>query len=216
MRFNLLEISFIVLLACCFTQCGDIATQNKLKGQILFEEGKFAEAAEELTRSMRKEGPGYFKSYYRGLANFKLLKQKAAIADFKEAIRFDPDHPSAYYSLGYTHHALMQDEEAMKYYNQAIERLDLNQLPDDLKTVAAKSYFNRGILYGGFKEFQKAIEDFTTSIEIDPSFGDSYYRRGVFRLVLSQGQKGCDDINIGLQKGSPDHYNTGKECIGKT
>ncbi|MEM8910081.1 MAG: tetratricopeptide repeat protein, partial [Bacteroidota bacterium] len=185
------------------------------KGQELFEAGQFAEAAEELTRSIRKDGPTYWKHYYRGLAHFKLRKNNAAIVDFKQAIRLDTEHPSAYFSLGYTYHALKSDNEALKNYNLAIAKVDIYALTDETRTVAAKSYFNRGILYGGFKQFQDAINDFSTSIQIDGSFGDSYYRRGVFRLVLSQGQQGCDDILVGLQKGSADHYNMGQECQQK-
>ncbi|MEM9822766.1 MAG: tetratricopeptide repeat protein [Bacteroidota bacterium] len=210
---NLLKISVLFTLVLGFTQCAEKAPiEGHEKGQQLFEAGKLNEAYDELSKAMRTGGPSYFKSYYRGLVNFKMRKNQAAIADFNQAIQLDPEHPGAYFSLGYTYHAIRADDQAMDYYNQAIERLDLEQLKEEFRVVAAKSYFNRGILFGGQKKFNEAILDYTKSIEIDPNFGDSYYRRGVFRLVLSEGQQGCDDVLIGMQKGSADHYQVGKEC----
>ena len=212
MSFKCLIISCLGVFVLFCAGCAEKAVEGHEKGQKLFEAGKFIEAYDELSNAMRTGGPSFMKSYYRGLTNFKLKKNQAAIADLKKAIELDPSHPGAYFSLGYTYHALREDDQALNYYNQAIENLNLEQLDEQFKVVAAKTYFNRGIIQGGFKNFQEAIDDYTKSIQIDPDFGDSYYRRGVFRLVLSQGQQGCDDILLGLQKGSGDPYAVGKEC----
>lgn len=39
----------------------------------------------------------------------------------------------------------------------------------------------------------EAIEDYTRAIELNPSFGEAYYNRGLIQIYLKDTRKGCLD-----------------------
>ena len=53
-------------------------------------------------------------------------------------------------------------------------------------------YYNRGLDYYDAGEFQKAIDDFTSAIKIDPDFGNAFLNRGIANYLL--GIDGCSDL----------------------
>lgn len=41
----------------------------------------------------------------------------------------------------------------------------------------------------------EAIEDYTRAIELNPSFGEAYYNRGLIQIYLKDTRKGCLDMS---------------------
>ena len=42
----------------------------------------------------------------------------------------------------------------------------------------AEAYYNRGIAYGDKGEYDKAIEDYSKAIELNPEYAEAYNNRG--------------------------------------
>ncbi len=48
-----------------------------------------------------------------------------------------------------------------------------------MATDTAESYFNEGITWHNLKEYDKAIENYTSTIQLDPNNKLAYYNRGL-------------------------------------
>ena len=130
---------------------------------------------------------------------------KEAIADFTKAIEIDPNLAFSYLNRG---DAYFDEDE----YNQAIadftKAIEIN--PNDANTYNGRwtdlhgdkenydkfiarlycsrgwSYHWRGIAnYNSKRDYDKAIEDFTKAIAINPNYPDSYYMRGMTYKIIA-------------------------------
>ena len=52
----------------------------------------------------------------------------------------------------------------------------------------------------------EAIEDYTRAIELNPSFGEAYYNRGLIQIYLKDTRKGCLDMSKAGELGVADAY----------
>ena len=58
----------------------------------------------------------------------------------------------------------------------------------------AETYYNRGLAHSKNGELDKAIEDYTTAIELKPDYADAYYRRSKAWLHLGEEEKAKSDM----------------------
>jgi tetratricopeptide (TPR) repeat protein len=108
--------------------------------------------------------------YERGMSLYNQSNYDAAIQEFTEAIRIDPNYALAYYNRGNSYRYKNDYDRAIADYTQAI-RLDPNY---------RNAYSNRGFTYNEFKnEYDTAIADFNQAIRIDPNYALAYYNRGL-------------------------------------
>ena len=64
-------------------------------------------------------------------------------------------------------------------------------------------YFNNAKLHVGNNEYQKAIEDLTEAIRIDPKFAKAYYNRAYIYSELGEYQKAIEDYTEVIRTASP-------------
>lgn len=65
----------------------------------------------------------------------------------------------------------------------------------------AVTYFIKGLIHQqGYNNFDKAIEAFTESIEINPNVGDTYWRRGIDYLNKDIYDKAMEDFNEAIAR----------------
>lgn len=95
---------------------------------------------------------------------------------FKKALEVSSDHIPSLYHLGLMEHK-------SKQLTQALESLTkvLNAIGDDRLV-----YESRGIVYQDIKNHKKAIEDFNKGAEIDPTYPEIYYLRGISKVELGK------------------------------
>lgn len=87
-----------------------------------------------------------------------------AIADYTEAIRLDPENPSAYYGRGNAYAELGDYEEAVGDYTESI-RLDPDQ---------PGVYVNRGLVLSYQGRYEEAVADYREALLLNPSYARAY------------------------------------------
>jgi tetratricopeptide (TPR) repeat protein len=75
-------------------------------------------------------------------------------------------------------------------WNDVIEKF-----PQKIPTA----YYSRGIEYGDLGQWDKAIDDYSIAIEIDPKFSDAYSNRGVAYGNLGLWDKAIDDYKRAIE-----------------
>ena len=57
----------------------------------------------------------------------------------------------------------------------------------------ADAYCIRGIAYGQFGQYKRAIDDFNEAIRLKPDDAKAYYNRGITYLLQGNNELGCSD-----------------------
>ena len=63
----------------------------------------------------------------------------------------------------------------------------------------AVTYNNRGVAYHELKQYERAIEDFSKAIELNPNLADGYYNRGFTYHELKQYERAIEDYNKAIE-----------------
>jgi tetratricopeptide (TPR) repeat protein len=139
--------------------------------------------------------------FERGKRNAEIGDINRAIADYTQAIQFDPNDVKAYYSRGIAYHDKKNYDMAIADYTQTI-KLDPNSanayndrgvVYNDMGdyNMAIADYtaalgieldygvlYNRGIAYSNKKDYDRAIADYTQAIKLNPNYANAYHDRG--------------------------------------
>lgn len=94
--------------------------------------------------------------FNNGVSKISIENYKDAIADFTEAIRFNPTYAASYYYRGFSHANLKENREAIADYTQVLQ----------LTPSYAKAFFQRGLVYSSLEQKQEAIADYLQVIQL--------------------------------------------------
>ncbi|MFC1989463.1 tetratricopeptide repeat protein [Chloroflexota bacterium] len=102
-----------------------------------------------------------------------------AIKKHDEAIRLNPHYADRYSVVDY--------KIMLEYYEQAMDDIarvirKIERYPHD-----AEAYYNRGNVYRGLGEWERAIEDYDKAIRLNPEYAEAYLFRG--EVYKEQGKK---------------------------
>uniref|UniRef100_A0A5F8GNR0 Tetratricopeptide repeat domain 6 n=1 Tax=Monodelphis domestica TaxID=13616 RepID=A0A5F8GNR0_MONDO len=162
----------------------------------------------------------------RGLIYTELKMTANALADFREAMHISEDNASLFQAAGICHHRIGEYEEAvcsftrvielnpffvdayvgrgnsyMEYGHEAAER---QAQKDFLKALHFNpAHLNARISFGynlqGKGKFQKAWNQFTICVDIDPGNYQAYEGRGIVCLQMGNNFAAIQDINSALK-----------------
>lgn len=167
---------------------------------------RYVEAIEDCGRAIELGRNPSLKWAYRnrGLAHSRSGDQDRAIEDYSAAIRLDPGYTDAYIGRGWSYarkalnaraiedyttalrlaprHALAYNNRCMVYrkegqYDRAITDCT-RSIELGLGTDLHWSYSNRGWAYLGKRLYRRAIDDYSTAIELKPDYAHAFYGRG--------------------------------------
>ncbi|MEQ8223453.1 MAG: tetratricopeptide repeat protein, partial [Candidatus Eremiobacterota bacterium] len=110
---------------------------------------------------------------------YKKAKYEEAIASYKEALKEQSDSFEIHLSIGKCYSKLGDCEEAIKYYNKAI---DLNG--ENLFTV----YYNKGKAYLALRDYREAIDCFNEALKIKPGNIEAKNRKEEAEKILEKEQ----------------------------
>lgn len=108
------------------------------------------------------------KAYFmKGMA-FKMAKDTAkAVSSFQTAIEQNPKYYEAYIQLGIIF-TIKKNNLALQYFNSALT----------LHPNSVEALYNRGYFLQENGNIDKAIEDYTTILQIDPKYKNAHYNLG--------------------------------------
>lgn len=113
------------------------------------------------------------KSYFIKGFVFKETGDTAkAISSFQTCVEQEPDNYDAYMQLGILNGA-RKNALAVQYYSNALR----------LKPKSIEALYARGLFYQDNLDYNKAIEDYTTILQIDPNYKDAHFNLGYIHLV---------------------------------
>ncbi len=125
----------------------------------------------------------------RGVDKLNRGDYPAALEDFKQALRLNPNFTEAYVC-----------QSIIRYYQGdhlgAIE--DCNQVLR-ISPRNANVYNNRGLNRVALGDYQGAIADFDQALEIEPDHAKAYLNRGYSRLQLQDNWGAIEDFDQALQ-----------------
>ena len=129
-----------------------------------------------------------------------------AVAEFKEAIRLDPEFVEAHYNLGLTYHDQGKFELAVAEHQEAIG------LAPDL----AEAHNGLGMAYYGLGRLDEAIAAYQEAVELDTALSDAHFNLGHAYSDLGQHEQALAAYQ-GAARLAPDdheiHHNIGVAYI---
>jgi tetratricopeptide (TPR) repeat protein len=108
----------------------------------------------------------------RGSMYRRLEKYDLALADFDQALRYDPQSAGAYTGRGNALRHLGRFDEAIAAHSEAIR----------LEPANAMAYSNRGNTFDDKKDYARAIADFDAAIKLEPHYATAFYNRANAKL----------------------------------
>ncbi|XP_072423984.1 uncharacterized protein ttc6 [Chiloscyllium punctatum] len=162
----------------------------------------------------------------RGLLYLKMDDHQNALKDFKAANAEEPENAYIHHAVAICCHKLQYLEDAVNNFSQAL-KLDpffvdayngrgnvymdsahtagIKQAQKDflqalhLNPKCVKARLNLGYNFQVLGKFQKAWNQFTITIDIDPMFHDAYEGRAVINLQMNNTFAAFQDINAALK-----------------
>jgi tetratricopeptide (TPR) repeat protein len=111
------------------------------------------------------QGRGYLQNYD------KEENLQSAITVFKEALAIDPNYALAYTGLGQTYWLKYQESKETQWVQPAREACEHGL---SLDKRLASAHVCLGTIYSGTGEYQKAVAEFATAGETEPTTDDAY------------------------------------------
>jgi protein O-mannosyl-transferase len=137
-------------------------------GQILFEDGKFAEAMTEYKKALQIN-PDYVEAVNSlGLALAGLGRTEEAKTEFEKALRMNPNYVKAHNNLGLVLAGLGRTEEAMAQYREAL-RIDPR---------CAEAHNNLGNVWVNTGRFAEAVAEYREALGINPRYAEAHSNLG--------------------------------------
>ncbi len=143
----------------------------------------------------------------RGSEKDKAKDHQGAIDDFTRAIVLKPDYTHAFYNRGTSKKSLAEKQKDTVLLRSAIKDFD-KALKLDENLVEA--YHNRGLAYEHFSDYGKteqirrafllkALDDYNTTISINPTYQNSLVNRGVIKGKLNFLDSAILDFNKAIE-----------------
>lgn len=144
----------------------------------------------------------------RGTAYSMLKNYKAAIEDFDEIIKSNPESIIAFMSRGaarFENSKTMDDQRlAAQSITMAISDFDS---AIKLNPRLPHAWFNKGFILYSQRNYSQAAECFSKALEIDPQFGAAYYNRGLCLLSIGKKNEAFADLSRAGELGILPSYN---------
>ena len=179
--------------------------------------GDYARAIDDCTKALEYK-PDYATAYLnRGIAYFNQQKYEKAIDDYNHSIDLEPNNDITWNNRGAAYFSLGKYDKALENLNRAVR---INPTIPTPTTTAApftptcastprpwkntrtpclnpknfQVYFNRGDLYLKKEDYDRAIEDFTRAIALEPEYARAFALRSQAHARLNHKREADDDL----------------------
>jgi tetratricopeptide (TPR) repeat protein len=132
----------------------------------------------------------YAETHYNlGIVLANAGKTTAAIEQFEQALRIQPDFAEAHHNLGTALERVGRLAEARDHFEQAVR----------LKPAYAEAYNNLGINLGEAGKYDEAVRDFEQALRIRPDFAEAHYNLGNALVTLHKPADALAQYKLALQ-----------------
>lgn len=138
------------------------------------------------TSSGQKRAKSFLK---QGLNKLSQGNYPAALKDFKQALRIDPNFIDAYLCQSLVYYYQEDYQEAIASCNQVLQ----------INPQNVDAYNNRGLNRCAMGEYKEAIADFNQVLQIDPYHAKAFLNRGYSRLQLDDNWAAIEDFDQALR-----------------
>lgn len=144
------------------------AVTGYTRGLVLLIGGRFREASEVLTESIKRDPGGSRLHHYRGVTHAKMGDHPQALTDYDRAIALDHHYAAPHLGRGEILFLQGHREKALASLQSAIA----------IDPSFTEAYLLLGTVYGVMGNNKRAIDDFTTTVALDPDCAIAYVHRG--------------------------------------
>ncbi len=169
-----------------------------LKGNKLFAEQKFAEAAAAYGEAIGLDPANWAYRLNLGLAHKKAGQAEAALAEFRKAVELNPESYSANKETGESLAKADQFAEAKPYYEKAA-----GLSPDD-----PDAHYNLGVCLVNVGESEAALPRFQKAVELKSDYADAYYQMGTILIGQNKAPEAIASLERFLAL-APEHEKAG-------
>jgi tetratricopeptide (TPR) repeat protein len=110
---------------------------------------------------------------------------EAAVADFSDSIRLNPENALAYDERGFALMKLGQHMQAINDFSSSFEMNPLN----------VKTFVNRGTSHAKVGNYAQAVADYDEALKIDPTHASAMHNRAVALTKLGMLQQALDGFS---------------------
>jgi len=125
----------------------------------------------------------------QGLKKLSQSDYAAALKDFKQALRIEPNFIEAYICQSLVYYYQEDYQEAIASCNQVLQ----------INPKNVDAYNNRGLNRCALGEYKDAIADFNQVLQIDPYHAKAFLNRGYSRLQLDDNWGAIEDFDQALR-----------------
>ncbi|MBT0666543.1 tetratricopeptide repeat protein [Geobacter pelophilus] len=169
------------------------------RGLLFAGRGEFNHALADYGKSIALQ-PDYMEAYNnRGLAYAGMGEFSLAVDDYDRASALNPSDASIHINRGIAFAAMGRSDLAENEYSFVIKQKPTPEL-------TANAHSNRGILRFNRKEYDRALEDFTSAVTLNPGSVAAYNNRGaLYRAIGDYAHATADftrmlELNPGSEK----------------
>ncbi|MCL2933025.1 MAG: tetratricopeptide repeat protein [Trichodesmium sp. MAG_R03] len=135
--------------------------------------------------------------YKDGQELAKQGRQQAAIANYTEALKLNPQNPSIYYQRGNSYYSKKAYEKAIRDYTAGIK----------IKGNYKDAYYQRALIYYELDNNEKAITDLTKTLRINPNYTKAYNQRGLIYYEIGDYKNAIQDYSQSIRLNPKDSTN---------
>lgn len=154
-----------------------------LRGKMKYELGDFSGAVEDYDMALKLKPFEEKYQYYRFVALYDNEMYRKALKAVTRLTELNPDFYGYYFYKGNVFSKLNLPDSAIFMYNISIIKNYQN----------ADGYFYRAQAYQQKGEFNKALEDYNTAIDLNPDEGSYFSMRGNCKLEANDKEGACED-----------------------
>ena len=158
--------------------------ENKNPADAYFENGEYEMAAQKYTENLKTKPTDVKMLYGRGRAFQELGQLEEAQADFEAALKQESNNFQVMLSL-----AAVQLEQK-NYASALLHATKAEEIPG--APAMASLLKGRALHQLGMAE--DALKAYGTAIQLDKSFGQAYFNRGMLKVAMNRERSACDDF----------------------
>jgi tetratricopeptide (TPR) repeat protein len=214
----------------CYTKCLEIKPDYsgvyKQLGGIAYARDQYPPALEYFNKYITlsaKEITDYFFWYQKGYCENANKDFSSAITSFQTSLKYKTDYLNTYLELGFAASRLKQNEDAIRYYKQAIEIDSKSHIPYngigevyrdnyknreeamtwyrkalDINPSERKACFGMGYCLNSQQKYTEAIPYLKTAIEKENTYTAAYVELGYSYYKTNQNAEAMQNLNKAL------------------